>query len=57
MGDDLRDIQAGKAAGMITVTAAYGYCGDAEPPETWGADHLIRHPAELIPLLLPAVVA
>lgn len=51
VGDDLRDIQAGKAAGMVTVTAAYGYCGEGAPPETWGADHLIRHPSELIALL------
>ena len=50
VGDDLRDIQAGQAAGMATVAAAYGYCGEGEPPETWGADYLIRHPAELIPL-------
>jgi phosphoglycolate phosphatase len=50
VGDDLRDIQAGKAAGMATVTAAYGYCGDGEPPEAWGADYLIRHPAELLAL-------
>lgn len=51
VGDDLRDIQAGKAAGMITVTAAYGYCGEGAPPETWGADHLIHHPSELISVL------
>ncbi|WP_454763122.1 phosphoglycolate phosphatase [Cupriavidus campinensis] len=51
VGDDLRDIQAGKAAGMATVTAAYGYCGDGEPPENWGADYLIRHPAELLDLI------
>lgn len=50
VGDDLRDIQAGKAAGMATVTAAYGYCGDGDPPEAWGADYLIRHPAELLDL-------
>ncbi|WP_020200972.1 MULTISPECIES: phosphoglycolate phosphatase [Cupriavidus] len=54
VGDDLRDIQAGKAAGMATITAAYGYCGDGEPPEEWGADYLVRHPSELIALLTPA---
>jgi phosphoglycolate phosphatase len=32
------------------VTDAYGYCGDGEPPEAWGADYLIRHPAELLAL-------
>jgi len=50
VGDDLRDIQAGRAAGMKTVAAAYGYCGEDDPPESWGADYLIRHPAELIAL-------
>ena len=51
VGDDLRDVVAGRAAGMATVAAAYGYCGDAGGPETWGADALIRHPQELAPLL------
>jgi phosphoglycolate phosphatase len=51
VGDDLRDVVAGRAAGMKTVAAAYGYCGDAEGPETWGADALIRHPGELAALL------
>jgi len=36
---------------MKTVAAAYGYCGDADSPEKWGADALIRHPTELGPLL------
>jgi phosphoglycolate phosphatase len=51
VGDDLRDVQAGQAAGMRTVAAAYGYCGKADPPEAWGADHLIKDPAELRGLL------
>ncbi|MBA3477577.1 MAG: HAD-IA family hydrolase [Lautropia sp.] len=51
VGDDLRDVVAGRAAGMKTVAAAYGYCGDADSPEKWGADALIRHPTELAPLL------
>jgi phosphoglycolate phosphatase len=41
VGDDLRDIQAGHAAGMFTVAAAYGYCGNGLPPAEWGADLLI----------------
>lgn len=57
VGDDLRDIQAGKAAGMATITAAYGYCGEGEPPERWGADHLVRHPSELIALLTRSVAS
>lgn len=47
VGDDLRDIQAGKAAGMTTVAAAYGYCGCDEPIEEWEADFIIHHPLEL----------
>ena len=47
VGDDLRDVQAGKAAGMITVAAAYGYCGTDDPPSRWGADLIVHHPAEL----------
>ncbi len=57
VGDDLRDIQAGKAAGMTTVTAAYGYCGEDGAPEAWGADYLVRHPSELIPLFALARTA
>ncbi len=52
VGDDLRDIEAGKAAGMKTVAAAYGYCGCDEHISEWGADHIIQHPSELTALLL-----
>jgi phosphoglycolate phosphatase len=51
IGDDLRDIEAGRAAGMLTIAVAYGYCGEGEPPGAWGADALIGHPAELPALL------
>lgn len=37
VGDDLRDIQAGKAAGMPSIAAGWGYCGLAEP-KGWDAD-------------------
>jgi len=47
VGDDLRDIQAGRAAGMWTVAAAYGYCGEHDPPQAWGADALVAQPDEL----------
>ena len=53
VGDDIRDVIAGKAAGMLTVAAAYGYCGCKEPPEVWGADYLIRHPLELLEIIFP----
>lgn len=47
VGDDLRDVQAGKAAGMKTIATAYGYCGCDEPIEAWGADYIVYHPSEL----------
>lgn len=53
VGDDHRDVQAGRAAGMITVAAAYGYCGSEPPPSGWGADHIVDRPTDLHPLLLP----
>jgi phosphoglycolate phosphatase len=49
VGDDLRDIQAGQAAGMTTIAAAWGYCGDT-PPVTWQADAIAALPAEVLQL-------
>jgi phosphoglycolate phosphatase len=51
VGDDLRDVQAGRAAGMATVAAAWGYLGEGEAIEAWGADHVITAPDELLTLL------
>lgn len=51
IGDDLRDVQAGKAAGMGTVIAAWGYLGDGLPIDQWGGDHIVSHPAEILGLL------
>ncbi|KVL34458.1 phosphoglycolate phosphatase [Burkholderia territorii] len=51
VGDDLRDIQAGSAAGMATVAAAYGYCGDGVAPTDWQAQHLVGTTQELRELL------
>lgn len=48
VGDALRDIEAGRAAGMKTVAARYGYLGTEEAPEAWQADHIIDHPLQLI---------
>ncbi len=47
VGDDLRDVQAGRAAGMTTVAVKYGYLNGSEP-ETWGADAVIEQPQELL---------
>lgn len=51
IGDDERDIIAGKAAGMRTVTAAYGYLGAGVDYRTWNADATIHSPLELAVLL------
>jgi phosphoglycolate phosphatase len=51
VGDDLRDIQAGRAAGVGTVAASYGYLGDGPDVAQWGADHVIDSPAELMRLV------
>jgi phosphoglycolate phosphatase len=48
VGDDLRDVQAGRAAGMATLVAAWGYLGLGEPIERWGADHVLDQPAALL---------
>ncbi|MET0335756.1 MAG: phosphoglycolate phosphatase [Rhizobacter sp.] len=54
VGDDLRDVQAGRAAGMATVAAAWGYLGLGEHVSAWGADHVIQQPGELLNLLAMA---
>ena len=50
VGDDLRDIQAGRDAGMLTVAAAWGYL-DGEDPHAWGADMVARDAAMLMAAL------
>jgi N-acetyl-D-muramate 6-phosphate phosphatase len=47
VGDDMRDIEAGRAAGMVTVACSWGYCGSVEPV-TWGADYLVETPLDLL---------
>ena len=51
VGDDLRDIEAGRAAGMKTLAVTWGYLGDTDPPETWGADAVIARPAQVLEYL------
>jgi phosphoglycolate phosphatase len=50
VGDDLRDVQAGRSAGMRTVAVSWGYLGTGEPIDAWGADHIINVPDELLKL-------
>jgi len=51
VGDDLRDIQAGHAAGMYTVAAAWGYEGP-HAIDTWDADVICATPLDLLQLTL-----
>lgn len=48
VGDDLRDVQAARAAGMPVIAVAYGYLGVEGDPHTWGADAVIDHPLEVL---------
>ena len=48
MGDDPRDIQAGKAAKMKTAVAAYGYIQDHQDPYAWGADVVLDNALALM---------
>lgn len=50
VGDDLRDIVAGHAAGMRTVAAGWGYLGGHNDLATWNADFIADTPAALIDL-------
>jgi phosphoglycolate phosphatase len=51
VGDAPRDIQAGRAAGMATIAAAYGYIRPSDNPYGWGADCVIRRPRKLLDAL------
>ena len=48
VGDDLRDIQAAKAAGMPSAAAAWGYIGHSGDIDTWGASIIVAQPLDLL---------
>jgi len=48
VGDDHRDILAGRAAGMRTVAVSWGYLGQGEAIGAWGADLVIQRPDQLL---------
>jgi 2-phosphoglycolate phosphatase len=50
VGDDERDIISGRAAGMKTVVAGWGYLGDGKPPADWGADGIAAEPQDILGL-------
>lgn len=47
VGDAPRDIEAGRAAGMATIAAAYGYIRPSVDVHAWGADVVVRRPSDL----------
>lgn len=47
VGDARRDVEAGRAAGMPTLAATYGYIRPHDDPKRWGADGFLRHPGGL----------
>ena len=47
IGDALNDIKAGKAAGMRTILAGYGYIEDDEDLKSWNADSIVLHTSDL----------
>jgi 2-phosphoglycolate phosphatase len=51
VGDDLRDVQGARAAGMPVIAAGWGYLGVDGDPADWGADAVIGHPAEVLGFL------
>lgn len=51
VGDDERDVTAGRAAGMATAVASWGYLGVDKPHGAWGADITLTEPADLLKML------
>jgi len=54
VGDDRRDVEAGRAAGTRTAVVTFGYLGDGGPVETWGADFLAADTETLADYILSA---
>ncbi|MEQ8515757.1 MAG: HAD-IA family hydrolase [Chromatocurvus sp.] len=51
IGDHGRDIEAGRNAGMFTIAATYGYIGNGDNPDLWGADASARDGHDLAALV------
>lgn len=52
VGDHLRDIEAGRRAGMYTIAASYGYIEAGDDPLRWGANAQARRSTDLLELIL-----
>lgn len=51
IGDAARDIEAGRAAGMYTAIAMYGYIHTTDKPQDWGADAFVTTPIDILKLI------
>ncbi len=60
VGDAERDVQAGRAAGMRTIVAGFGYLAPGDDPAAWQADAIVAEPGELgihLGIAIPRAVA
>ncbi len=48
VGDDHRDVLAGRAAGMAALAAGWGYLGNGHSVHDWGAEAVLAQPDELL---------
>ncbi|MBE2212095.1 MAG: phosphoglycolate phosphatase [Xanthomonadaceae bacterium] len=48
VGDDRRDIEAARAAGMPSIAALWGYRVAGDEPSKWGADVMVEEPIDLL---------
>jgi phosphoglycolate phosphatase len=55
VGDDARDIVAGRAAGMATIAAAYGYITAEDDPALWEADRIAANTRELTSMIRDSI--
>ena len=49
IGDSINDITAGKAAGMRTIAAAFGFIPEDVKISDWQADAIVNSPDEILP--------
>lgn len=53
IGDHIRDIEAGRRAGIYTIAAAYGYIEAHDDAANWNADATVLHSTQLAALIIP----
>lgn len=53
IGDHIRDIDAGRRAGIYTIAAAYGYIEKHDDPANWNANATVQYSTDLAALILP----